>query len=83
MIQGSDKRYMLRISCIEIYNEKVRDLLSDSNADLPIKEFKEKTVVDGLREEVIVSKEGVAMLIQRAFGIIFFLLFQINQAGKN
>lgn len=63
---------MLRISCIEIYNEKVRDLLSDSVADLPIKEFKEKTIVDGLREEVIVCKDGVAMLIQRAFGTVFF-----------
>ncbi|EFO23315.1 kinesin motor domain-containing protein [Loa loa] len=67
ILEGSGKRYMLRISCIEIYNEKVRDLLSDSVADLPIKEFKEKTVVDGLREEVIVCKDGVAMLIQRAF----------------
>lgn len=63
---------MLRISCIEIYNEKVRDLLSDSAADLPVKEFKEKTIVDGLREEVIVCKDGVAILIQQAFGTIFF-----------
>ncbi|VDK83706.1 unnamed protein product [Litomosoides sigmodontis] len=67
ILEGNGKRYMLRISCIEIYNEKVRDLLSDSAADLPIKEFKEKTIVDGLREEVIVCKDGVAMLIERAF----------------
>uniref|UniRef100_A0A1I8E8U6 Kinesin motor domain-containing protein n=1 Tax=Wuchereria bancrofti TaxID=6293 RepID=A0A1I8E8U6_WUCBA len=67
ILEGSGKRYMLRISCIEIYNEKVRDLLSNSIVDLPIKEFKEKVVVDGLREEVIVCKDGVAMLIQRAF----------------
>ncbi|KAK6102121.1 Kinesin motor domain family protein [Brugia pahangi] len=67
ILEGSGKRYMLRISCVEIYNEKVRDLLSNSIADLPIKEFKEKIVVDGLREEVIVCKDGVAMLIQRAF----------------
>lgn len=67
---------MLRISCIEIYNEKVRDLLSHSAADLPVKEFKEKTVVDGLREEVIVSKDGVSMLIQRAFGTIYFSFFK-------
>ncbi|CAG9536167.1 unnamed protein product [Cercopithifilaria johnstoni] len=67
ILEGNGKRYMLRISCIEIYNEKVRDLLSDSVADLPVKEFKEKTIVDGLREEVIVCKDGVAMLIQRAF----------------
>uniref|UniRef100_A0A0R3RW04 Kinesin motor domain-containing protein n=1 Tax=Elaeophora elaphi TaxID=1147741 RepID=A0A0R3RW04_9BILA len=68
ILEGNGKRYMLRMSCIEIYNEKVRDLLADSVTDLPVKEFKEKTVVDGLREEVIVCKDGVAMLIQRAFG---------------
>uniref|UniRef100_A0A915Q7B7 Kinesin motor domain-containing protein n=1 Tax=Setaria digitata TaxID=48799 RepID=A0A915Q7B7_9BILA len=68
ILEGSGRRYMLRMSCIEIYNEKVRDLLSDSIADLPVKEFKEKTVVDGLREEVIVGKDGVEILIQRAFG---------------
>ncbi|VDN02732.1 unnamed protein product, partial [Thelazia callipaeda] len=67
ILQGSGKRYMLRLSCIEIYNEKVRDLLSDTAVDLPIKEFKEKVVIDGLREEVIVDREGVEMLIQRAF----------------
>ncbi|KAM3723064.1 Centromere-associated protein [Dirofilaria immitis] len=67
ILEGNGKRYMLRMSCIEIYNEKVRDLLSDSVADLPVKEFRDKTVVDGLREEVIVCKDGVAMLIQRAF----------------
>lgn len=68
---------MLRMSCIEIYNEKVRDLLSNSTADLPVNEFKEKTVVVGLREEVIVCKDGVAMLIQRAFGT--FLNFEISR----
>lgn len=63
---------MLRLSCIEIYNEKVRDLLADSVADLPVKEFNQKTVVDGLREEVIVSNDGVEKLVQKAFGIFCF-----------
>uniref|UniRef100_A0A2K6VME2 Kinesin motor domain-containing protein n=1 Tax=Onchocerca volvulus TaxID=6282 RepID=A0A2K6VME2_ONCVO len=67
ILEGNGKRYLLRMSCIEIYNEKVRDLLSDSMADLPIKESREKTVVDGLREEVIVCKDGVIMLMQQAF----------------
>ncbi|OZC06134.1 kinesin motor domain protein [Onchocerca flexuosa] len=36
ILEGNGKRYLLRMSCIEIYNEKVRDLLSDSMVDLPV-----------------------------------------------
>ncbi|VDN29952.1 unnamed protein product [Gongylonema pulchrum] len=58
---------MLRISCIEIYNEKVRDLLADPGKSLHVNEFNQQTTVKGLREEMFVSTEGVEMIIRRAF----------------
>uniref|UniRef100_F1KTE8 Centromere-associated protein E n=1 Tax=Ascaris suum TaxID=6253 RepID=F1KTE8_ASCSU len=63
---GGSRRYLLRMSCVEIYNERVRDLLSDHN-DLPILEMKGNVVISGIIEEVITDRTGVDTLIQAAF----------------
>ncbi|VDM47595.1 unnamed protein product [Toxocara canis] len=63
---GDSRRYLLRMSCVEIYNEHVRDLLSDRN-DLPVMELKGNVVIKGIIEEVITDRTGVDTLIQAAF----------------
>ncbi|VDN60247.1 unnamed protein product [Dracunculus medinensis] len=63
----STSRYLLRISFIELYNEKVRDLLVDNSKDLSVKEIKEQTVIQGIKEEVITSDTSADYLIRMAY----------------
>ncbi|CAJ0606017.1 unnamed protein product [Cylicocyclus nassatus] len=65
--KASDREYMMRISYIEIYNERVRDLLSDNSMDLPIYENKDGVAqIDGLTEEVVTENAQVAELLEKA-----------------
>ncbi|VDK61588.1 unnamed protein product [Cylicostephanus goldi] len=67
--KASDREYMMRISYIEIYNERVRDLLSDNSVDLPIYENKDGVAqIDGLTEEVVTENAQVAALLEKAQG---------------
>ncbi|XP_064612774.1 kinesin-like protein KIF22-A [Liolophura sinensis] len=51
---SSEWDYSLSFSFLEIYNEKVQDLLEPKNTDLPIREDGEKNIfVSGLAERVI------------------------------
>uniref|UniRef100_A0A1I7X7K7 Kinesin motor domain-containing protein n=1 Tax=Heterorhabditis bacteriophora TaxID=37862 RepID=A0A1I7X7K7_HETBA len=64
---SQDRSYMLRVSYVEIYNEKVRDLLSDSCNDLPIYENKDNVPqIEGLTEQVVTKMEEVEILLQDA-----------------
>ncbi|XP_014298603.1 kinesin-related protein 4 isoform X2 [Microplitis demolitor] len=55
----STRKYLLRVSYIEIYNEKINDLLDKNNQDLKVKEdFQGRINVD-CKEEVINSPECV------------------------
>jgi centromeric protein E len=54
------REYLLRISYLEIYNEQIIDLLSDTPTAVRIFESpKEGVVVRGLREEVVTSPHDV------------------------
>uniref|UniRef100_A0A915CGW6 Kinesin motor domain-containing protein n=1 Tax=Parascaris univalens TaxID=6257 RepID=A0A915CGW6_PARUN len=64
---GGLRRYLLRMSCVEIYNEHVRDLLSSDHNDLLVLEVKGNVVINGVVEEVITDRTGVDTLIQAAF----------------
>ncbi|RCN50009.1 kinesin motor domain protein [Ancylostoma caninum] len=64
---SNDRKYMLRISYIEIYNERIRDLLSDIANDLPIYENKEGVAqIEGLKEVVVTEKAEVEELLKQA-----------------
>ncbi|KAJ5072631.1 centromere protein e [Anaeramoeba ignava] len=58
--QIPDREYLLRISYLEIYNENVIDLLSNSKENLRVFEDKNnRFVVENLREEVVVNTDQV------------------------
>eukprot|EP00002_Diphylleia_rotans_P027599 TRINITY_DN5540_c0_g1_i3.p1 TRINITY_DN5540_c0_g1~~TRINITY_DN5540_c0_g1_i3.p1 ORF type:complete len:650 (+),score=134.23 TRINITY_DN5540_c0_g1_i3:146-2095(+) len=62
--QTSDREFLLRLTYMEIYNEVVNDLLSPQNVNLKIMEDPLKGVrVDGLKEEVVMSKKQALSLI--------------------
>ncbi|WKY04641.1 hypothetical protein Q1695_005560 [Nippostrongylus brasiliensis] len=65
--KSKDRNYMLRISYVEIYNERVRDLLSESVADLPIYENKDGVAqIEGLKDVVVTEKAEVESLLATA-----------------
>ncbi|XGW31812.1 hypothetical protein V3C99_010188 [Haemonchus contortus] len=65
--KSEDRNYMLRISYIEIYNEKVRDLLSEHAVDLPIYENKDGVAqIEGLKEVVVTEMSKVEELLEQA-----------------
>ncbi|EYC31497.1 hypothetical protein Y032_0004g2187 [Ancylostoma ceylanicum] len=65
--KSNDRKYMLRISYIEIYNERIRDLLSDIASDLPIYENKDGVAqIEGLKEVVVTEKAEVEELLKQA-----------------
>lgn len=70
LFQSNDRKYMLRISYIEIYNERIRDLLSDIASDLPIYENKDGVAqIEGLKEVVVTEKAEVEELLHQAQGL--------------
>ena len=59
-----DQEFLLRVSYLEIYNEKVRDLLAVDDAALQVRQDpKSGTYVAGLLEEVVISEEQVELLL--------------------
>ncbi len=62
-----DQEFLLRVSYLEIYNEKARDLLAcDDNAVLQVRQDpKAGTYVAGLLEEVVVTEEQVEQLLEQ------------------
>ncbi|VDM73934.1 unnamed protein product, partial [Strongylus vulgaris] len=65
--RANERKYMLRISYIEIYNERIRDLLNDSASDLPIYENKDGVAqIEGLKEVVVTEKAQVEELLEKA-----------------
>lgn len=73
--QGSDRDFFIRVSYLEIYNEKIMDLFAfeelssdgddDSTSKLSIREGKDGTYVSGLREEVVSMPSQVIALLER------------------
>lgn len=65
---------MLRISYVEIYNERVRDLLSDQVADLPMYENKDGVAqIEGLKEVVVTEISEVEDLLEQAQGLCIYI----------
>ncbi|CAH2019339.1 unnamed protein product [Acanthoscelides obtectus] len=54
-----DKRYLIRCSYIEIYNEKINDLLDKSNQGLTIREDIKGNVLLDAREAVVDNVDKV------------------------
>ncbi|XP_044598075.1 kinesin-related protein 4 isoform X2 [Cotesia glomerata] len=59
ILNDSTRKYLLRVSYIEIYNEKVNDLLDKNNQDLKVKEDYQGRINVDCKEEVINSPECV------------------------
>nr|CDJ90233.1 Kinesin domain containing protein [Haemonchus contortus] len=68
--KSEDRNYMLRISYVEIYNEKVRDLLNEHAVDLPILPIYENkdgvAQIEGLKEVVVTGMSEVEELLEQA-----------------
>ncbi|CAN7001907.1 unnamed protein product [Brassica rapa subsp. trilocularis] len=64
IIQETPSReFLLRISYMEIYNEVVNDLLNPAGHNLRIREDKQGTFVEGIKEEVVLSPAHALSLI--------------------
>ncbi|KAI8900483.1 P-loop containing nucleoside triphosphate hydrolase protein [Globomyces pollinis-pini] len=62
--QSDDKEFLLRVSYMEIYNEKIKDLLDPEQKDLKIHENRTKMVyVSPLREEIVTNARQVMKII--------------------
>ena len=65
MLSNGDIEYMVKISMIEIYMEKIRDLLDLSKANLNVRETKEKEIyIEELTEHYVSTEEDVMELIK-------------------
>ncbi len=62
----TDQEFLLRVSYLEIYNEKARDLLAcDEHTALQVRQDpRAGAYVAGLLEEVVVSEEQVLQLLE-------------------
>ena len=68
MLSCAGREYTLRMSAIEIYNEKVRDLLKDGTErqNLPLLDDPERgTVAEGLSEEWPRSEQHLCQLLRQ------------------
>jgi len=64
-----DHDFLLRVSYIEIYNERVKDLLDpESGLDLPIHESKSRGVHVAAREVIVKDEEEVLTLLNQGEG---------------
>lgn len=62
-----DRQFILKVSFMEIYNEKIIDLLSDDQQDQPIKikeDIRKGVFVSGLKEVLVISPEQIFSLIE-------------------
>ncbi|KAG7581615.1 Kinesin motor domain [Arabidopsis suecica] len=58
-----NREFLLRISYMEIYNEVFNDLLNPAGQNLRIREDKQGTFVEGIKEEVVLSPAHALSLI--------------------
>ncbi|XP_069128424.1 uncharacterized protein [Argopecten irradians] len=67
IIESSHHReFLIRVAYMEIYNEKVTDLLSSEEKGIKIQEDQEKNIqVTGLKEELVSSSSDVLTIIQK------------------
>ena len=63
---ATDKtEFELKVSMIEIYNEKVRDLLNPKNRNyLEVKQIQDDLVIKGKKEHIVLKEEDVRGLIE-------------------
>lgn len=67
---SSDIEYTVRVSYMEIYMERIKDLLNPRNDNLPIHEDKAKGVyVKGLTEEYVSSAQEVYDVMRQGSGV--------------
>lgn len=60
-----DRIFLVRASFLEIYNEEVRDLLSESNHTLQIREDPRRGVFVQAQEEIVTDFEGLLTMLFR------------------
>lgn len=60
-----DRIFLVRASFLEIYNEEVRDLLSNSNQTLPIREDPRRGVFVQSQEEIVTDFESLLRILFR------------------
>lgn len=67
---SSDIEYTVKVSYMEIYMERIKDLLNPQNDNLPIHEDKTRGVyVKGLTEEYVSSTEEVYEVMRKGSGV--------------
>ncbi|EFA03966.2 hypothetical protein TcasGA2_TC014111 [Tribolium castaneum] len=55
---STDRKFLIRVSYIEIYNEKIYDLLDPSNKEVKIREFFPATIgLQNIKEEIVTSRK--------------------------
>lgn len=59
------REYLIRFSYIEIYNEQILDLLSDTASSIRILEGKDGVTVRGLREHVVTAPAAIFELLRK------------------
>lgn len=59
------REYLIRFSYIEIYNEQIVDLLSETASSIRILEGKEGVTVRGLREQVVTAPAEIFELLRK------------------
>jgi centromeric protein E len=66
--RSATREYMVRCSYLEVYNERLQDLLTPGSKDLAIKENPSGFYVEGLSEAILSSKgpDEVLALVRRA-----------------
>jgi kinesin family protein 5 len=78
-----DIEYMVRVSYMEIYMEKIRDLLNPSNDNLQIHEDKSRGIyVKGLTEEYVVSANEVFQVMRQGSRIRAVGATNMNQESS-
>jgi len=60
-----DREYLLRVSYLEIYNEKIKDLLNPTHENLKIHMKNNEFYVDDLTEDIVLNPEEVANLLKK------------------
>ena len=64
--QSADKKFLVAVSYLEIYNEVVKDLLNPSNKQLKIREHPDIGIyVEGLAELVVKDESGVTQILSQ------------------
>jgi urease gamma subunit len=57
--------FLLRSSYIEIYNEKVNDLLEKDKTGLKLREVEATTIICGVKQEVVHTPDKIMQLMKR------------------